>query len=260
MATSDGPISINTVTLTVVDLQQMVEFYEDSVGLNVISTNGQTCALGQGDKPLLYLRQDRNAQRYRKAAGLFHTAFLLPERGDLGSWLNYAAENHIRLDGSADHLVSEALYLTDPEGNGIEIYVDRDRSLWNVENEHIEIGTIELNEVSLSKAAATEWNGFPIGSVIGHVHLQVGNVALADDFYRDKLGFARTAHLPGASFYGSGGYHHQLAANVWSSEGARKRRDDTTGLYELEFAVSDDDFKYDELEDPWGMRLRFTKM
>jgi len=259
MATSDGPISISTITLTVIDLADMIDFYQNVVGLNEVSNDGHVHTLGQGDTPLLHLREDRLAQRFPKAAGLFHTAFLLPERGDLGSWLNFAADNNIRLDGSADHLVSEALYLSDPEGNGIEIYVDRDRSRWNIKDDLIEIDSIALDTQGVQMAGTGSWNGLPVGSVIGHVHLQVGNIALADDYYRDKLGFNRTSNLPSASFYGSGGYHHQLAANTWNSEGARQRRDDTTGLYELEFAVTDSDYKFDELEDPWGMRLRFTK-
>ena len=259
MATSDAPISISTITLTVNNLNKVTEFYQNVVGLNVISSDGKTHTLGQADTALLHLREDPNAKRDSKAAGLFHTAFLLPERANLGSWLAYAAKKGIRLDGSADHLVSEALYLTDPEGNGVEIYTDRDRSVWNVKDELIEIDTIALDTASLKMAATQSWSGLPVGSVIGHVHLQVGDVALADEFYRNKLGLARTAHLPTASFYGSGGYHHHLAANVWNSLGAKRRADDVTGLYELEIAVKDADFKFDELEDPWGTRLRFAK-
>lgn len=258
MATSDAPISISTITLIVNNLEKVASFYEKVLGLNVLTKDGPSCTLGQADTALVHLQEDQSAKFQPREAGLFHTAFLLPDRVELGSWLKHVNDQGVQLEGAADHSVSEAIYLSDPEGNGVEVYVDRDRSHWTIHNELIKLETKPLNLKKLAATAKTRWGGLPDGSVIGHVHLQVGDVDVADAFYRDKLGMARTAHMSGASFYGSGGYHHQLAANTWNSRDAQHRPTDTTGLYELELKVEDPDFDLGTEVDPWGIRLRLS--
>jgi len=261
MATSDAPISVASVTLVVNDLIKISEFYRSVVGLNEISKDANTCTLGQGNVALLTLVEDKKARSYPREAGLFHTAFLLPNRAALGSWYKFSKEIGIRLDGVADHGVSEALYLSDPEGNGIEIYADRDRSAWHVkDNGEVRPKTSPLRSANLLKAANDDWNGAPDNTVIGHVHLQVGELNAADAFYVNTLGLDRTSKMESASFYGSGGYHHHLAGNIWNSQGASIRSSDSTGLQEVELRVSDPSYDLKNAEDPWGIHFRITKV
>lgn len=258
MATSDAPLSIGTVTLIVNNLQRVATFYRDVVGLHTLSSNQSVCELGVNNHVLLTLIQDTSAIAAPDQAGLFHTAFLLPDRESLGSWLNHAADRGVTLDGVADHLVSEAVYLSDPEGNGVEIYADRDRSEWQVDGTQIKIDTIALDVAGLRSAGNQPWKGAPQGSVIGHVHLQVGEVAPADDFYCAQLGFTRTASMGSASFYGSGGYHHQLAGNIWNSRGSTRQPEGARGLRELELYVCGQPVTSELLTDPWGVHIKMT--
>ena len=144
------------------------------------------------------------------------------------------------LQGASDHIVSEALYLADPEGNGIEVYSDRPVSDWHGESGEIRMSTdpLDLQDL-LQSAEGIEWSGFPEAGSVGHVHLQVGDTAEADRFYRDVLGLDIAARSPGASFYGSGGYHHQLAGNVWNSRRASTRPEGMAGLEAVEIHVRD---------------------
>ncbi|APX83439.1 glyoxalase [Methylorubrum extorquens] len=167
-------------------------------------------------------------------AGLFHTAFLLPTRADLGAWLRHADEAGITLTGAADHLVSEAVYLNDPEGNGIEIYVDRASSelQWSRDGSVV-MRNERLDRGGIVAAADRPWDGLPAGACVGYVHLQVGDLDATECFYAGLLGFDVMCRYPGALFLGSGGYHHQLAGNVWNSRAAPVRADGTTGLAEV---------------------------
>lgn len=258
MTPNAAPVSVNTVTLLVSNRQRVENFYRDVVGLNQISSDAEKVTLGQSDKPLLHLCEDAAARSRPEEAGLFHTAFLLPQRSDLGSWLKHATQCGVKLDGASDHLVSEALYLQDPEGNGIEMYVDRDRSEWQYSGDEIVMDTKPLDIDSIVSSAISSSAKLPENTVIGHVHLQVGNIPDADAFYRDKLGLARMAHRPQASFYASGDYHHHLATNVWHSQGCGMRTKGTAGLLELELTVATLPDAKTELIDPWGTHLRFT--
>ena len=258
MATSDAPLTIGSVTLVINDLDKMVRFYSDILGLNVIELNGATATLGQGDNELVRFIVDHSARPYPKEAGLHHTAFLLPGRSALGSWLQHAKKSGVKLEGSADHFVSEAIYLSDPEGNGLEVYADRDRADWPRRNGQLVLGTEWLDQKDLLASAKRSWDKLPDDSVIGHVHLQVGNIARAVTFYVDKLGFERMAAMGTASFYGSGGYHHQLAANIWNSEGSKRIPEASTGLYEIEIIVRNQPFDFTEAEDPWGVKVRLS--
>ncbi len=230
-----APLRIGTVTLRARDLPGVADFYQRILGLNLLGMEAERAVLGGGGEPLLFLKGDPAlAPPDPRQAGLFHTAFLLPSRADLARWLAHAARTGIRLQGASDHIVSEALYLADPEGNGIEVYADRPAAEWQTPPGTVRMATdpLDLDALRLS-AGDTRWTGFPEGGCIGHVHLRVGETGTADRFYSDILGLDIAARYPGASFYGSGGYHHQLAGNVWNSRGAGARPAWTAGLAEL---------------------------
>jgi catechol 2,3-dioxygenase len=271
-----APYRVGSVTLVARDLNVVARFYRTVVGLSMFSQEADLVRLGAGDRVLLELRHDPAARPSNpRDAGLFHTAFLLPGRGDLGAWLKHASERGIRLSGASDHLVSEAVYLTDPEGNGIEIYVDRPSAEWP----HADGGTVIMRNDALDydglvRAAPGPWTGMPPGGRVGHVHLQVGALEPAERFYVGLLGFDVMCRYPGATFLGAGGYHHQLATNTCNSQGAPGRPVGTTGLAEVAMhadaetlatvraragesgsAIREEGFDV-VLHDPWGTRLR----
>lgn len=276
-----APMRIGNVRLKVRDLDAVSTFYRDVLGLTEVSRNDHETVLGAGSTPLVILENDsRLAPGDRRQAGLFHTAFLMPTRADLAHWLGHAAETRVRLHGASDHIVSEAIYLADPEGNGIEVYVDRPVSRWLDANGKIQMTTDPLDvQDLLSAGQGGAWAGFPQQGIIGHVHLQVGDTAKADRFYQDVLGFGITVDYPGASFYGSGGYHHQLAGNIWNSRGAGQRPEDIAGLDTVEVLVRDtadiekivaraeaagigvvnDDDDGATLRDPWGTAIKLGR-
>lgn len=233
-----APLRIGTVRLKVRDLDVVSTFYQSVLGLNPVATSEHSVTLGAGSTPLLELEGDPSLSPLDpRQAGLFHTAFLLPTRSDLARWVAHAAEARVPLQGASDHIVSEAFYLADPEGNGIEVYADRPVSASHGENGEIRMSTDPLDLPDLLQSAkGTEWSGFPEGS-IGHVHLQVGDTGEADGFYHDVLGLDIATRYPGASFYGSGGYHHQLAGNIWNSRRAGKRPEGIAGLDAVEIIV-----------------------
>lgn len=266
MSTATAPIDISHVVLTVHDLAAMRSFYQSALGLQPLSSDGTAVRLGAGDRLLVELRPDRTARRASpREAGLFHTAFLMPDRAALARWLIHSADSGVQLQGASDHLVSEAIYLADPEGNGIEIYADRPRSAWHHADGSVKMATEALDLNGLAKVADGPWHGAPGDAVVGHVHLQVGDAGKAATFWRDVIGMPVMANYPGASFHGSGGYHHHIAANVWNSRGAGPRNFPATGLAEL--ALNADDAAYQavlgrtgnaDLADPWGTPVRLV--
>ncbi|MFN0115685.1 MAG: VOC family protein [Paracoccaceae bacterium] len=268
MSTSSAPIEISRVALTVADPALVGRFYETALGLRPISASGGVATYGAGGRVLLELRADPAARRATpREAGLFHTAFLMPSRADLGRWLVHAAETGVRLQGASDHLVSEAIYLSDPEGNGIEVYRDRPRGEWPKDRDgNLRMASDPLDLEDIARAAPAPWAGAPEGLVVGHVHLQVGDVAEAEAFYSGTLGFGIVTHYPGASFMGAGGYHHHLGANVWNSRGAARRSFPSTGLADLEIRADAASLAAIEartgglraLTDPWGTPVTVT--
>lgn len=235
------PLSIGKVTLVVHDLERVRTFYEQAIGLHLLSADAVSAALGVGSTTLLELRRDQTAKsRSPRDAGLFHTAFLLPSRSDLGCWTKHAGEKRLPLLGASDHGVSEALYLADPEGNGIELYADRPSETWKRTGLGVDMPSDPLDIDNLIESAdAQPWQGAPEGLTIGHVHLQVGAISPAEEFYAGALGLDITHRYPGASFYSSGGYHHHIATNIWNSRGAAVRNELTTGLADIEIVASD---------------------
>lgn len=247
--------SIDHVVLTVRDLPGMTDFYTRALGLTRHDGDAAVARLGTPQRTLLELRRDSAARpRDPRQAGLFHTAFLLPDRAVLAAWLRHAADSGVRLTGASDHGVSEALYLDDPEGNGIEIYRDRPPSDWVRDGDRIEMGTLRLDLNDLMAAAQDPWRGAPAGTQIGHVHLQVGDLAQADAFLAGDLGLTRTFEAPGGAWYGWDGYHHHLAGNVWNSRGAGPRDPHMTGLAEV--VIADPARAGRTMTDPWGTRFR----
>ncbi len=261
MSTASAPMEIGRVALTVNDLEGVAQFYAQVLGLERLQGDGHEVVLGAGSLGLLELRGDRQARRASpREAGLFHTAFLLPDRRALARWIVHASGLRLSLQGASDHLVSEAIYLNDPEGNGIEVYADRPRETWTVEGGRVRMATERLDLEALARDADGPWTGAPDGTVVGHVHLQVGDVPEAERFYSGTLGFPVTTHYPGAAFYGAGGYHHHLATNVWNSRGAGRRSGPATGLAELEIVADPQELAAvlgrtggaRRVEDPWG--------
>lgn len=219
----------------------------DVVTLQVQDASGDLVTLGRAGRPLVILRHDP-ALRHAPAgaAGLFHTAILFETQAALAAALYSVARRAPQtFTGSADHLVSQAFYLTDPEGNGIELYWDRARTEWSWTHGQVEMDTLYLDPNAflaehLSEAAA---DGATAGdaAAIGHVHLSVGDVATARAFYVDALGFETTASMPGSAlFVSAGGYHHHMAMNVWNSRGAGPRMP-ALGLGRVELALPDAD-------------------
>jgi catechol 2,3-dioxygenase len=274
------PAYVGQAHLVVKDLERVSDFYQKIIGLKLIEKSASGVVLGVGGQPLLSLTTSTNSERApRTAAGLFHTAFLMPNRAELAHWLAHAAHNNIQLQGASDHLVSEAIYLADPEGNGIEVYRDRSPMEWTYQQDGtVEMATLGLNLQALyDSAPKTPFEGAADGTAIGHIHLQVGNIPQADQFYQDVLGLKIMARYPGASFFGSGAYHHHVAANIWNSRGAVARQDNMTGLsgYSLKFneqsaldtaiaALDRLEIKTEKqsdgvvLKDPWGIGLKLS--
>ncbi|MDB9279154.1 VOC family protein [Halorubrum ezzemoulense] len=213
--------------LRVADLDEAVAFYRDVVGLSVLDRNDGRAALGAGGAPLLVLERDADApDRERSDAGLFHTAFRVPSRAALGEALARVREGW-RLDGASDHLVSEALYLDDPEGNGVEIYRDRPREEWpRTGSGTARMATEPLDIEGVAEAAGDGSDGGGVGSAalvdrapadtdLGHVHLEVTSLSAFEAVYVDGLGFATGMSGPDVRFVAAGGYHHHLGANTW---------------------------------------------
>jgi catechol 2,3-dioxygenase len=215
---------MGAVHLSVSDLARSIDYYESAIGLRVHRRDGDRAALGTGGEDLLVLSEEPGAPPARGTAGLYHFALLVPEREDLARWLAHAAREQVPLVGMSDHYVSEAIYLSDPDEHGIEIYWDRPREVW--EGQVAErMTTLPLDVADLfgvlDDPRTEPFDALAGGTVMGHVHLRVSEVPATAAFYCDALGFGLMAAF-GASalFMSAGGYHHHLGANIWESRGA----------------------------------------
>jgi catechol 2,3-dioxygenase len=215
---------MGAVHLTVSDLARSLEYYEGVVGLQVHGRDNGDARLGTGGEDLLVLYEEPGAQPAPRNTGLFHFALLVPSRHDLARWLAHAANDQIPLEGLSDHLVSEAIYLRDPDWHGIEIYRDRPRAEWERDGEFVKMATLPLDVqgvLSALEPGAPAFELLPRGTTMGHVHLQVNDIPSTERFYTDLLGFELQARYGDqASFLAAGGYHHHVGANVWNSRGA----------------------------------------
>jgi catechol 2,3-dioxygenase len=279
-ATRLGP-----VRLEIADLARSLDFYTGTLGLRVVERDeeravlaGQRDASNGVDTPLVELRERRGARPAPKRGllGLYHFAILLPDRASLGRFVRHLADTGARA-GAGDHLVSEAFYLQDPDNLGIEVYADRPRSTWNRVGRELVMATDPVDVAELVHAAGEErWEGMPAGTVMGHVHLHVGDIERAADFYSETLGFDRTVwSYPGALFMSAGGYHHHLGANTWAGAGARPAGEGDARLAEWTIELPDAASVQSVVErleqagypaehdgadvvtrDPWGTQLR----
>jgi catechol 2,3-dioxygenase len=237
--------TVGTVRLTVSDLSRSRDFYQRAVGLRSWETESGALAFGVTDGPaLIKLHGDPAAPALdRRATGLYHLAVLFPSRADLGFALARLADARWPLDGASDHLVSEALYLSDPDGNGIELYRDRPREEWPRVNGGLAMDTLPLSlESVLGELAGTSelQRPAPVGTRIGHVHLQVSNLREAEQFYSGVLGFDVTVRgYPGALFVSAGEYHHHIGLNTWHSAGAAPPPPGAIGLRTYEIVLPD---------------------
>ena len=217
---------VGPVRLEIADLGRSVDYYSDILGLRVLHRGAREAVLAANDsvRPLVVLDERPGAapSPRRGRLGLYHFAILLPDRASLGRFLRHLAHAGVRA-GSADHLVSEAFYLQDPDNLGIEVYADRPRDAWRRMGRQLMMATDPIDIPSLVNAAgSTPWTGMPLGTVMGHVHLHVGAIDDAAGFYSDALGFDRTVwSYPGALFLSAGGYHHHLGTNTWAGAAAR---------------------------------------
>jgi len=255
---------MGAVTLHVRDLDLMTRYYRDALTLGEMAVpdglelpdgagRSETVVLGRGGTPLVVLHRERDLPAPgRGEAGLFHTAVLFDDEAGLAHALaSVATTAPSTFVGSADHLVSQAFYFTDPEGNGVELYADRPRDQWAWDGAHVRMDTVYLDPngflgdhltdaardaLATADAEARADATAAAGAVVGHVHLQVGDVHAARAFYVDALGFAETASVPGALFVSAGGYHHHMAMNTWNSRGAGPRAS-TLGLGTVAISV-----------------------
>jgi catechol 2,3-dioxygenase len=271
-------LQLADVTLQVSDLERSIEYYERVLGLHPRSRSAQRAVLTShgDDVPLIRLHEHRGAASVATNGllGLYHFAILLPDRAALGRFVTHLAQVGARA-GASDHLVSEALYLRDPDGLGIEVYADRPRSSWQVRGREIEMTTEPLDLRSVAAAAQGEpWTGMPAGTRMGHVHLHVGDLERAAAFYHEALGLDRMVwSYPGALFLAAGGYHHHLGLNTWAGAGARSAGENDARLLEWRMVlpaselslarasveaaghrVADSDEGW-RVDDPWGTTL-----
>jgi len=212
---------LGPVQLQVADLERSLRYYQQVIGLRLLEKDGSGATLGAEDqRPLVVLKERPGSTPVppRGRLGLYHFAILLPTREDLGRFLRHVGDLRQRI-GASDHLVSEAVYLHDPDGLGIEVYADRPRSAWRAEGRELRMSTEPLRAHELlASAGDLPWAGLPDGTVIGHVHLHVGDLGSASSFYHDALGFDKVVwSYPGALFLSAGGYHHHLGVNTWAA-------------------------------------------
>ncbi|MBD9386237.1 VOC family protein [Agrobacterium sp. AGB01] len=278
------PMHIREAAIRVKNLDNMLAYYRQVMGFTEIARNGNTVIVGAGGTALLHLIHMPEAEfESQSAAGLFHIAYLMPTRKDLARWLVHVARMQAPVTGFADHNVSEAVYLNDPEGNGIEVYSDRQKDSWQWDGDVVTMGTKELDIddiVALTDTTKDDYTIAPDNLRIGHMHLRVGDIAKGRAFYENAVGLASTrGNREDAAFLSSGRYHHHVAINTWNSRGAELRDDKQTGLAWFSLTITDAadikqqqarleaaGYKISQLEngdveavDPWGTGLRLQK-
>lgn len=254
------PVSVSRVGLRARDAGGLADYYRHILGLEEERHAENRIGLGAGGRELLEIEGSPALKPDDpRAAGLFHTAFLLPTRQDLARWLIYSRSAGIELDGASDHAVSEALYLTDPEGNGVEIYADRPSGEWRRREEEAVSLTLPLDIGDLLASIDGDgavWQGAPELTMVGHAHLRVGDPDEAERWWHEQMGLETRAKIPDqAVFLSTGGYHHHIGANSWRSRGAGPREKDRAGLAFVELSSRDASTERVDA-DPWGNEIR----
>jgi len=236
--------TVGPVHLTVSDLEHSLDYYSDAIGLETLDHGAGRASLGSAGRELLVLVEEPGAKPARRNTGLYHFALLVPERVALARWLAHAVRDRVGLTGLSDHAVSEAIYLRDPDGHGIDIYADRPRASWDGRAGQV-LTTVPLDVDSLlgelDDPAAEPFERLEDGTVMGHVHLQVADIPETVAFYRDLLGFDLIAQLGDqAAFLSAGGYHHHVGANTWESAGAAPPPPGTASLRHATIVLPDE--------------------
>lgn len=232
----DPRTEVGSLSITVSDLQRSIRFYTQDIGLRTLEQGPKWATLGVADVPLLFLEEQSGARPWprggRSFTGLYHFALLLPSRAALGAWVHHWLDRGYPV-GQGDHGVSEALYLEDPDGHGIEIYRDRPRDQWRWIEGRVQMssGPVDIaGMISDAESRDIAFNGLPSGTKVGHIHLQIADIGRAKDFYRDALGFDIVAEMPTALFISAGGYHHHIGMNTWHSAKAGPSPEDMVTL------------------------------
>lgn len=244
---------IGQVSLTIRDLDRSLSFYRDVLGFVETKREGRTSYLApDGGRVLIELHERTDAvAKPRRSSGLYHFAILVPSRAALGRSLRRLVEQRWPMTGAADHLVSEALYLDDPDGLGIEIYRDRPRDAWRVVDGELALSTdpLDLQAVHDEPGAETPWRGLEAGTIMGHVHLHVPHLDTAEALYCGRIGFEpMVRRYPGALFVAAGGYHHHLGLNTWAGVGAPPPPENAVGL--RSFMVESKSIQPQNVDDP----------
>jgi len=276
------PLRIGATALAVRDLDLVAGYYRSLLGLAELDRTTDTARLGAGGVPFLTLEHRPGFRPDDpRGAGLYHNAFLMPTRRDLAHWIAHIIRHRVPVSGASDHEVSEAIYLDDPEGNGVEVYCDRPASSWRWQDNMVAMVTEPLDVEAILKElddTTAPYDAAPAGLRVGHIHLHVGDVGQAEKFYSGVLGLDVVRRRGGATFMSTGGYHHHVGANTWRSPGAGPRDPDRAGLSWFAFEAADDK-AYDvlaarlnaagiatasgesglEFSDPWGARIRLVK-
>lgn len=250
MGFHSGPNTfVDVVSLKVSQLERSLDYYETIIGFRVLEKSEQKAVLtADGKTPLVILEQP-NVPLPKDAhqPGLYHFAILLPTRADLGAFLQHIIEKRVQL-GASDHIVSEALYLSDPDGNGIEVYADRPASHWQLGAGKIRMATEPLQAESVLAEAKETWNKLPAGTIMGHIHLHVTNLDATKQFYCDGLGFDVVYHYPQALFMSTGGYHHHIAANTWNRAADASPSENQVGLQWFSVLFPSDEARMNAIE------------
>lgn len=274
----DPLLTLGVVTLIVQDLTKSKAFYVASLGLDLIEASQVQLVLGAGGNALVKLILGATSERTPRSLGLYHFAILLPSAADLARVLEKLVPEKVALQGASDHLVSQALYLSDPDGNGIEIYTDRPRDQWEWTGPMVKMDTLPLDFAKLLAELPDQsepWIMFPEGASLGHIHLHVSDLNIASEFYVRDLGLDFVSEFPGVNFVSAGGYHHHIGLNTWA--GTRTPPDGSSGLVSFELIVpsavalaqvaerleatnNNLDENYDGImtQDPFGNRIIFT--
>ncbi|MBF7016242.1 VOC family protein [Staphylococcus durrellii] len=232
---------VTGITLNVQNLEQMTQFYTNLLGLKIVTANSDHNVLAIGTRGhTLTLNQIDNPRRPDLSeAGLFHIAILLPSKADLANFLKFASLHRVQISGG-DHLVSEALYFNDIEGNGIEIYYDRNPEIWQWKDNFVSMDTLQVEvDNLLAQQTAKGWTGMPDQAQIGHLHLKTANLDNARQFYINKLNFQHVSKFPQALFMSTNYYHHHIAVNTWQSNKKRIDNDQSLGLSHIDIYIPD---------------------
>lgn len=243
---NDNVMHISEVSLKVKDLVSMKDFYLNILGFSILFETDNKVVFSVNKKdPILTLIEIKDAIIDNKTVGLYHIAYLLPTRSDLASFVAHIYSQNVRFQ-AGDHLVSEAIYLSDPENNGIEVYVDRNDSLWNWKDDNVDMATLPVDFDNLLREDIYEYKLAPNDMIIGHLHLQVNDISENRKFYEDYIGFKLVSNIQNSAlFLSDNNYHHHIAFNIWAGRSIKKLNENNTGIKSFVLSIPKDNKKFD---------------